>query len=242
MDTTSSTKSISQIKAAARYALVDHVGTTVLASLLFSLIYLLVINLVTPSYNSSFFAVTIQISNLVMQLLTGIFTSGFAYMYLHMVYKNEVRISDLFQGFKNEPNKAILIQCFFVAISVICNLPLLIYEFVYADRLNIFVILLLNLLLPVLSFCLTIPLSQAFFLLQDFPEQKTLSLIRASIRVMQGQKWRYLKLCLSFVPLLVLCSITMFIPLFWLNSYFQTAKAVFFQDLVQVKKSVSKDT
>ena len=242
MDTSATTKTTSQIKASARYALVDHVGTTVLASLLFSLIYLLVINLVTPSYNSGFFAVTIQISHLVLQLLTGIFTSGFAYMYLHMVYEDKVRVSDLFQGFKNEPNKAILIQCAFVLISIVCNLPLLIYEYVCADRLNIAVILLLNLLLPALSFCLSIPLSQAFFLLHDFPEQKTLALLRASVRVMHGHKWRYLKLCLSFVPLLVLCMITMFIPLLWLNSYFQTARAVFFQDLVQVKNSVSKDT
>ena len=238
---TTNIKTIAQTKSDARDALIDHIGTTVTASLAFSAIYLIVINLITPAPTSTFFPLAVQVSALLMQLLTGLFTSGFAYLYLHMVYENKVKVSDLFQGFKSEPNKAILIQCLFVAITTVCNLPLIIYEFVCADNLNLVVVLALNLLLPLLSFCCTLPVSQAFFLLQDFPDQSTPALLRASIRAMRGQKWRYFKLCLSFVPLLVLCVITMFIPLFWLNSYYQTTKAIFYRDLVQARESSSKE-
>ena len=75
-------------------------------------------------------------------------------------------------------------------------------------------------------------LSQSFYLLQDFPDRSVPDLLKMSIRLMKGNKWRFFRMLLSFIPLTLLGIITLFIPLLWLHSYVETSLAAFYQDLI----------
>ena len=49
--------------------------------------------------------------------------------------------------------------------------------------------------------------------------------------MMKGNFWRYVKLNLSFVPLLLLSVFTFYIALFWIIPYMEMSMATFYRDL-----------
>ena len=48
---------------------------------------------------------------------------------------------------------------------------------------------------------------------------------------MKGNIWRYLKLNLSFVPLIFLSAFTLYIALLWVLPYMEMSMATFYRDL-----------
>ena len=223
--------SAARLKASARQCLWGNLGVTIRATLLFLLIYALVFFFVSPQSDGIFGTVWLQIATILIRLLSGVFVSGSAFLYLNLIYGKNASIKDLFHGFKEEPNKAILLQLVFICAAMVANVPLLIYDFTAASY-SFGIDLALTLLTPVLTFVLTLPFSQAYYLLQDFPDRDVRSLIRASARLMQGQKLRLSLLALSFLPLFLLCVVTFFLPLLWLRSYYNATMAAFYKDLV----------
>ena len=228
-----------QLKLAAKQALRGNYGVAIAAGIIYGLIYL-VINLVAPAGGTSAISyILMQGVSIVISLLAGVFMSGFAYLNLRMVYGEKPVIADLFHGFKEEPNKAIQIQVIFVVYSLLFSIPAYMYELGAGEDINYAVWLALSVLAPVLSFVATLPFSQAFHLLQDFPERSAHELLRASARLMQGNKMRLVRLALSFLPFFLLSSFLMFIPLFWMMADYRAARAVFYKDLVGREHGIS---
>ena len=220
-----------QLKIRARVALRGNMGIAVLSGMLYGMIYLVVVS-VLGAGGFAVSAIWLRLSSILVSLLTGVFLSGFAYQNLRIVYGNKAQVSDLFHGFKEEPNKAIMIQTVFVAYSLVCSIPLVLYELMAGDTPDLVLSFALTMLSPALSFLATLPFSQAFYLLQDFPGRSVKELLSASIRLMEGQKMRLFLLTLSFLPLYMLSGMLMFIPLFWLMPYYRATRAVFYQELV----------
>lgn len=81
--------------------------------------------------------------------------------------------------------------------------------------------------------------SQTSFILYDRLTQGTYTsgreVIRASTQLMQGQKWTYLKLCLSFAGWILACALTGGLALVLFLPYFTVTQALFYEGLRQGK-------
>lgn len=144
--------------------------------------------------------------------LAGLIISGPIVLGLIIVYTNLVRgekaeVGQLFDGFKNFVNAFVL---------YLVN--------------NIFVFL-WSLLLFVPGIIKLYAYSMSFYILRDNPEMTQAEARKASIEMMQGNKWRLFCLELSFIGWILLSMLTLGILMFWVAPYMETAVAAFYEDL-----------
>ena len=69
------------------------------------------------------------------------------------------------------------------------------------------------------------------FILADNPDMTGEQAICRSMEMMKGNKLRLFKLDLSFLCWLILTVFTLFIGIFWLESYILQTRAAFYEDL-----------
>ncbi|WP_445490720.1 DUF975 family protein [Niallia sp. 03133] len=83
--------------------------------------------------------------------------------------------------------------------------------------------------------------SQTFFLLKDHPEFTILQAITESRKRMNGYKWKYFLLHLSFIGWGLLCLLTVGIGFLWLVPYASASLAAFYNELIADKEDVEKE-
>ncbi len=71
----------------------------------------------------------------------------------------------------------------------------------------------------------------ANYLLLDYPEMGAIQAMKESLKLMKGNKGRYVHLYLSFLPLTIICIFTCYIGILWLLPYMQTTLAFFYMDI-----------
>jgi uncharacterized membrane protein len=79
--------------------------------------------------------------------------------------------------------------------------------------------------------------SQTYFVMKDHPNIGLGAAITESRRLMDGYKWRYFLLQLSFIGWGILCLFTVGIGFLWLAPYVSTTNAAFYNELVNKHKS-----
>ncbi len=230
-------KNISMIKAVARERLIGRYGTTIGAAILLLLIQVLisdaVIIMVNPD-NVITYAVYL-FTVLLVDVLFGVFYSGVAYLYMNVVYGQPARTSDIFHGLKIHPDKALIIQLPFAFASFVQTVPIsIIRNFMMGQEgtTAYFALVGIAILGTVLSIIVKLIYAQSFYILQDFPDKTATEILNISSRLMKGNKWRYVKMYLSFIPLILLGIVTLFIPLLWVDSYIEASRAAFYQDCI----------
>ncbi|MCR4901766.1 MAG: DUF975 family protein [Butyrivibrio sp.] len=235
-------KSSSQLKAIAKEKLLGQYSTTIGAFLLYGAITLVLDMVVSFMVNPTdiYTLVIYEVAVFIIELLLGIIISGRAYMYMNVVYSQPANITDLFYGFQSHPNKAIGIQLFYSVAALLVNLPFTIYInfFAYSQSTTgTFVCFLIGAIGILINIYVSLAISQAFYLLQDFPDRSVKNLILTSCKLMKGNKFRLFYIYVSFIPLMLLCIITFFVPFLWVNSYMEATFAAFYQDLIAVSSS-----
>ena len=232
------TKTIGQLKATAREKSLGKYGTLVGASILLFIIRMVVISIATAFIPESadFFTLLIgRIMVALVSILLGVFVAGEYYLYMNLIYSQTINVSDIFFGFKQHPEKAMMLQGVFVGFNFLMQLPLVFLAGFGRNSMNLSTLLvatLFSLIASIVNLFITICFAPAFFLLQDFPEWSVGQILSASYRLMKGNKLRYFGLCLSFIPLYLLGAIALFIPLLWVNVYVFATTAAFYQDLM----------
>lgn len=236
-------KSSAELKASAREHLLGHYGTVIGAFLLMGLILgtatiavSLVVDLSTIPGTIIYYAIMFLIS-----VLTGLFTSGNAYLYLKVICGRPVSVGDLFYGFQLCPDKAITIQAWITLITYIANLPQIILNYIMMTNfhrmdqvMNLMLPYALSLILSgVVSVMLGLLYEQAFFLLHDFPQYTAKELLQKSRRLMVHHKGRLFYLYVSFLPLMLLGLLSCGLALLWVIPYMAATEAEFFLDLIQ---------
>lgn len=236
-------KSSAELKASAREHLLGHYGTVIGAFLLMGLILgtatiavSLVVDLSTIPGKIIYYAIMFLIS-----VLTGLFTSGNAYLYLKVICGRPVSVGDLFYGFQLCPDKAITIQAWITLITYIANLPQIILNYIMMTNfhrmdqvMNLMLPYALSLILSgVVSVMLGLLYEQAFFLLHDFPQYTAKELLQKSRRLMVRHKGRLFYLYVSFLPLMLLGLLSCGLALLWVIPYMAATEAEFFLDLIQ---------
>lgn len=238
-------KNIAMIKATARERLYGRLGTTVGATLLFILIQMvisdIVISMVNP--NNIITYVIYLLSAVLVEVLLGVFYSGMAYLYMNVIYAQPATAKDLFHGFVMHPDKALLLQIPFALASSLQVVPISIlrnFGLGMKDNFIYPLMICLAIIGTVLYIGVNLVFSQVYYLLQDFPDKSAMEIFEISKKLMQGNKLRLVKLYLSFIPLLLLGILTLFLPLLWVKSYMESSLAAFYQDCIAVSAQISE--
>lgn len=174
----------------------------------------------------------------IIQLLSGLFIYGEAYIYLKIACNQQVTVGDLFYGF-NEPNKILKVRAVLVIINMVCALPssLVMYLSRTSDHAYLFlVVTVIAVAALILNLILDLMFSQVYYLMLDFPEYDAREILLSSKKIMRGSKGRFFYLFLSFLPLILLSSCTCFIAFFWIQPYILATNANFYLDLMKKRR------
>lgn len=236
-------KSSAELKASAREHLLGHYGTTIGAFMItgaltgiITLAVSLIVDLSTIPGTIIYYAIMFLVS-----VLTGLFSSGSAYLYLKLICGRPVSVGDLFYGFQLCPDKAIIIQAWITLLTYISSLPQIILNYMMLANVN-HLNKVMNLMLPyalslifsgVVSVMLGLFYAQTYFLLHDFPQYTAKELLQKSRRLMVHHKGRLFYLYVSFLPLMLLGFLSFGLALLWVVPYMAATEAEFFLDLIK---------
>lgn len=236
-------KSSAELKASAREHLLGHYGTVIGAFLIVAAItsavtlaVSLIVDINTIPGTVIYYAIMFLVS-----VLTGLFSSGSAYLYLKLICGRPVSVGDLFYGFQLCPDKAIIIQAWITLITYLSSLPQIILNcLILANITNTDKILrymlpyaLSMILSGVVSVMLSLFYAQTYFLLHDFPQYTAKELLQKSRRLMVHHKGRLFYLYVSFLPLMLLGLLSCGLSMLWIIPYMAATEAEFFLDLIQ---------
>ncbi len=229
-------KNAAQLKGIAKEKSLGKYGTLIGANLLILAIQLFISAITTVSSGGSIIIIIVNsIISIIVNILLGLLMSGKAYLYMNLLYSQNVATSDIFFGLRQNPQKAVAIQSVFVLVDFVVSLPSQIFLVMYMRSQSPE-----YLLLTILSWSLglfvdifvSLIYSQSFFLLHDFPDRSAKELLATSRRLMKGNKFRLFYLNVSFVPMYILGVIAMFIPILWVSVYRYASTCAFYQDLI----------
>lgn len=144
---------------------------------------------------------------IVIFIVGGPLSVGLAGFSLSLARKQEARIEQLFDGFKNFAANTFA----FIMVTVI-----VIFGFIL-------------LIVPGVIFSLAY--SQTFYLLAEDPTLTAQEAMQKSWRLMQGKKAKLFWLGLSFIGWILLSILTLFIGLLWLMPYMYVTYAQFYDDI-----------
>ena len=229
-------KSSTELKAIAKEKSLDKYGTLILANILIFAIQFIVVTIATVSNPGNLVSYFInKIIFIIVNILVGILVSGKAYLYMNLIYSQTVSTDDIFFGFKQHPSKAVVIQAVFVVADLFVSVPLsILYDILLSGySLNAATGVLFALAFGiVINVYVYLTYSQAFFLLHDFPDRSAKELLALSKKMMKGSRLHLLYIRISFIPLILLGVITLFVPLFWISVYRYATFTAFYQDLI----------
>ncbi len=172
----------------------------------------------------------------IISLFTGIFSSGEAFLYLKLTCGQQVSVKDVFSGFQVYPDKAIILQLVFSALAYIAQMPMMIFYYLFLTTGQVNYMLLLSIFCVAgssVAIVVGLMFSQAFYLLQDFPQYPAKDLLKMSRQIMKGHKGRLFYISLSFLPLYLLGIFSFFIVYLWLIPYTNAVMANFYMDLMK---------
>lgn len=196
----------------------------------------------TPFDNASMAAIT-EIITTFSVLFSGIFRAGLALYFLNIACGKHYSLSDLFFGFKWQFKKSLTLSAVFLVITKFCSLPQTLVNLGVVQLSGMDKLLFIygtGLISTFMQILITLSISQAFYLMLDFPQYSVLELLQHSIRLMKGKKASYLRLILSFIPMELLCILSCGIGYLWLAPYQQMTYAQFFLDIMNPQKSTSE--
>ncbi|MBR3263894.1 DUF975 family protein [Candidatus Saccharibacteria bacterium] len=154
-------------------------------------------------------------------LITGAFTFAEAFIYLGITKKSRMpKIEDVFIGFKGDN---------FLR-TLVAYLRYSIFTFLW------------SLLFIIPGIIKSISYSQMFYLLAEDDKLEAGEAQKESMELMEGHKWEYFVLGLSFIPWYLLCLVTLGIAAIYVVPYVQTTLAEYHVRLVNGGKSSAKET
>lgn len=210
---------ISEIKKQALGALKGKWGLAVLATFVFFLICMVVPSIIQipfGGFNAEESSFTANVVNIIVSLILIPFSFAFYWFFLTIARLDKPLISDLFTVYADVKNSLKLI-----GVSILVG----IFVFLW------------SLLLIIPGIIKSLAYSQYYFLLRDHPEYSITEAITESRKLMDGYKWKYFLLNLSFIGWGILALITLGIGFLWLIPYVTTSLAAFYDKRIEAQES-----
>lgn len=180
--------------------------------------------------------ILLNLLSLLCSVILGVFNTGNSLFFLNMACGRTYAVSNLFYGFQYLFKPSLTISAINVVISTACMIPYDIFYYLYradgstqnAILMIIFMLAGYAVLLPI-----SLSLSQAYFLLLDFPQADAKEILSMSIRVMKGRKAKLFYIQLSFLPLLILGVLSCGIGNLWITPYMNMTLTYYFLDIMK---------
>ena len=223
-------------KAEARSAITGHLGTTV-GSIIFYLVTALILSTISVNiFPGSDVASTIGFMavNFLVSLFLGLLMYGINTLHLSLVYGQDVSFGGLFEGFRRGVNDRIIkVQAVLTAVNFVCTLPATLYASKLTGlegiRTHLLPLAGLYLLGSIAEIWFALGFAMCYFLIADFPEMSSAQVLRTSVRMMKGHRWRLFGMELSFLPLYFLSLLSFGIAALWVFSYEAASTASFYK-------------
>jgi len=231
-----------QLKSLAKGQLLGKYSTVIGASLLRGVV-MLVLTVITSFFvdrTTMFGLIMSYLISFLLNLFAGIFAAGQAYICLNISCNRPCRATDVFFGFKQHPDKALLLQLVINLISIVCMIPSCIFsgisiyteEIIYVFPSCVFLII-GTIIATYFSLCF----SQVFYLLLDFPDYSVKQILSLSKKIMKGHKGRYFYILVSFIPLYLLGFLSCFVACLWITPYVNQTTTNFYLDLMKNRQN-----
>lgn len=216
---------IKQIKTEARQALRGYWGKGVFISFIYFFVSMVLTTIVDILFSGGihnwlyqeYSPVGSEFGNFTISLLYIPLTVGIIWFYLGLVRTENPQVSQIFSIYTN------------VALSVKLigtNIMIGIFTFLW------------SLLFLIPGIIKGLAYSQTMLLLKDNPEFGIFEAITESRRRMDGYKWKYFLLGLSFIGWGLLCILSIGIGFLWLVPYVYTANATFYENHIAEKEVI----
>ncbi len=245
--------SISDLKLKAKDQLLGNYGiATGSFALLFVLVYALLWILMsamsfgtmrtasmTAQPQSFMSEVTMWMMSAVLGLFSSILSTGYLYILFRIANGEKPVISDLFFVFRNHPDKIIIISFIMIVIQSILLIPADIVRnnalsadasaFLSGKQFLIWIMLYIAGMLGALI--VEIMLAMCYMIYIDDTEADVMSIMRNSIDMMKGNKFRYFYMLISFIGYYVLIIFSLGIAALWVMPYQTMTTVEFYRDL-----------
>ena len=229
----------SEIKSLARGKMLGKYNTAsaafVLVQIMFFLVSLLVRNAVDTT--TIFGNAILGIISIIIELIFVVFMVGELTIYLNFACGNKAKVSDVFGYFKVHPDKAIMMELLIVLRVVVWAIPMGIGVGIIsmgADNIAFILIgAVLELISIVLMIAVVVNLSQAFYLLLDFPQYTVKELLTFSKEIMKGHKGTFIRLYLGFIPYYILAIASAGIGMLFVYPYTKMVLTEFYLDIIK---------
>ena len=182
------------------------------------------------------YTITVYLLSLAASIFLGVMNTGVTLFFLNLACGRTASVSDLFYGYRYLFKKSFVLS---IVTTLVSTIPLLPYNICYymfdttmAPEWGMMTAL-SYIIGALICLPISIAISQAFFLLLDFPQYSAKQLLSLSIRIMKKRKWKYFYIQLSFFPLLTLSLLTLGIGNLWLTPYMNMTNVLFFLDIMK---------
>lgn len=226
-----------ELKAMARECMLGKYGTAIALTFTLQAVSLgisLICERVIDS-RTAFGLIAMYAVDLIFSLILYVFSVGTCHFYLNASREREINISDLFYGFRNNPDKAILIGLAFFASSLVCMIPfsVCLVACIITGNTVLMIAAALTLIFAIVTlFFIVYTYTMAFYLLADGDTASSVpALLRKSRLLMTGNRFRYFYLHVSFLGWILLGLLSCGIAYLWIIPYMNCTLAFFYRDI-----------
>ena len=230
-------KTSAQLKSMSKSQLLGNYSTAIGAILLLQIITCTIMFIASGliDFNSLSGSIIYYAICFIVELLTGIFSVGLVKLFLNLACNQPVSLKDLFYGFSEHPDKAIMIKLIMTILETICMIPCIVSGFMYEQTKSVMWILAISITFIIgctLVILMQIMFSQVFYLLLDFPQFDATQLLKLSSRIMKGHKFQYFYLMVSFIGIYLLGIVSLFVGFLWIAPYRYMTFTYYYLDLI----------
>lgn len=224
------------LKDMARQRLSGKYKTVVSAYFIMELIILIPLQLLQSllNLNSAGGSAIYMIAYIIISLLSAVFVLGQNHLYLSIIRQQDFQLSDMWYGFQNHADKAILANLIVALKTLAAGIPFIISLCVVLATRSYYIAPLAGITCSVfliLAAYFQLTYSQVFFLMLDFPDESATELLAHSARIMKGNRLRLFYLQVSFWGLLFLGGMSLYIGLLWVMPYRNMTMTGFYEDV-----------
>lgn len=235
METTKKKTSI-MLKDMAKQQLLGNYQTVILAYFIMDLIISLPLQMLQKmlNLNTTGGALIYMAATVIISLISAVFNLGQCNLYLKLARGIGCKVSDMWYGFSNYADKAIIAQLIIMIKSFVTGIPFIILAGIAATTKNYYVLPFAGVacvFFMIASAYIQLTYSQVSYLMIDHPELSATELLAESARIMKGHKLRFFYLQVSFIGMWLLGLISLYVGFFWIMPYMSMTKADFYEDL-----------
>ncbi|MBR4581635.1 MAG: DUF975 family protein [Lachnospiraceae bacterium] len=188
--------------------------------------------------------VVLKCISFIVNVMLGLLIAGRIRYFTLLCEDKNPFFGDLFSAFRKGPDRVLKASFVIQGIWFLCSLPGFIYSAFYPvgfdntpeNLKHTTITLILILLGYLIAYLVTVPFMPLYYILGDYVNMPLSKAIRMSYWLMKGNYFRYIGLCISMIPLIILCILSFGITLLWISPFIQSTFAHFYLDLVNQKQ------